>query len=105
MSRNWITVVALATSLLPATRLSGQEHAHETTTGRPRQAESTEAVPLSGLLAASDTVDPAVTERVARAMAPELGWDEARIAAEIQAYAQEAAAEGLVAADVAAAAT
>lgn len=54
MSRNWITVVALATSLLPTTRLSGQEHAHETTTGRPRQVESTDAVPLSGLLAASD---------------------------------------------------
>lgn len=54
MWRNWITVVALATSLLPATRLSGQEHAHETTTGRPRQVESTDAVPLSGLLAESD---------------------------------------------------
>lgn len=55
-----------------------------------------------GLLAASSTVDPVVTERVARAMAPELGWDEERIAAEVRGYAEEAAAEGLVAADIAA---
>ena len=57
-----------------------------------------------GLLAAAATVDPAVTERVARAMAPELGWDEQRIADEVRAYAEEAAAEGLVATDVTAAA-
>ncbi len=53
-----------------------------------------------GLLAAAATVDPVVTERVARAMAPELGWDEERIAAEIRAYVDEVAAEGLIAADI-----
>ena len=52
-----------------------------------------------GLLAARELTDPAVVERVARAMARELGWDEDRIAAEVRGYADEAAAEGLVATD------
>jgi glycerol-3-phosphate dehydrogenase len=52
-----------------------------------------------GLLAAREVADPqsGVAERVARAMAPELGWDEARIQAEVAAFAEEAAAEGIVA--------
>ena len=52
-----------------------------------------------GLLAAREVADPesGVAERVARAMAPELGWDDARIQAEVAAFAEEAAAEGIVA--------
>ena len=52
-----------------------------------------------GLLAAHAVCDPdsGVAERVARAMAPELGWDEARVAAELAAFAEEAREEGIVA--------
>jgi len=52
-----------------------------------------------GLLAAREVSDPesGVAERVARAMAPELGWDDARVRAELQAFADEALAEGIVA--------
>ncbi|MBU3675469.1 MAG: glycerol-3-phosphate dehydrogenase/oxidase [Solirubrobacteraceae bacterium] len=52
-----------------------------------------------GLLAAHEVCDPdsGVAERVARAMAPELGWDEARVAAELAAFAEEAREEGIVA--------
>lgn len=48
------------------------------------------------LLAAKD-VDAAApaAERVARAVAGELGWDDARIAAELQAWGREAALEGI----------
>ena len=50
-----------------------------------------------GLLAGRELMEPggAGPELVARAMAPALGWDPARIAAEIAAFADEAAAEGL----------
>ena len=52
-----------------------------------------------GLLAAHEVTDPdgEVAERVARAMAPELGWDEARIQAEVAAFRDEALAEGIAA--------
>lgn len=52
-----------------------------------------------GLLAGREVTDPEsdVAERVARAMAPELGWDEARIEAEVAAFMEEAAAEGIAA--------
>lgn len=52
-----------------------------------------------GLLAANEVTDPdgEVAERVARAMAPELGWDEARIQAEVAAFRDEALAEGIAA--------
>ena len=49
-----------------------------------------------GLLAARDVIDPATVRRVATALAPELGWDEARIAAEVERFRQEAEAEGIV---------
>ena len=51
------------------------------------------------LLDAPATCDPeaGTAERVARAMAPELGWDEERVAAEAAAFRQEAAQEGIVA--------
>jgi len=51
-----------------------------------------------GLQAARDVAgeDSAARERVARAMAPDLGWDEARIANEVAAFTDEAAAEGIV---------
>ena len=51
------------------------------------------------LLDAPATCDPeaGTAERVARAMAPELGWDEDRVAAEAAAFRQEAAREGIVA--------
>jgi glycerol-3-phosphate dehydrogenase len=51
-----------------------------------------------GLLAARELCAPGgeVPLRVARAMAPELGWDEGRAAREAECFAQEAAAEGLV---------
>ncbi len=41
--------------------------------------------------------DGTVARRVAKAMAPELGWDERREAAEARAFLDEAAAEGIVA--------
>jgi len=52
-----------------------------------------------GLLAAREVSDPAsgVALRVARAIAADLGWDEARVEREAQAFADEAAAEGIVA--------
>jgi glycerol-3-phosphate dehydrogenase len=49
-----------------------------------------------GLLAARDVADPGAARRVASALAPELGWDEGRIAAEVERFAQEAEAEGIV---------
>jgi len=49
-----------------------------------------------GLLAARHVIDPATVRRVATALAPELGWDEARIAAEVERFRQEAEAEGIV---------
>jgi glycerol-3-phosphate dehydrogenase len=54
-----------------------------------------------GLLAARELCDPGgeVPARVARAMAPELDWDEARIEDEVQRFGAEASAEGLVVAD------
>ena len=54
-----------------------------------------------GLLAAREltTGDGAVALRVAQAMAPERHWDEARVTREAAAFADEAAAEGLVGAD------
>jgi glycerol-3-phosphate dehydrogenase len=39
--------------------------------------------------------DSAVPARVARALAPELGWDETRVALEVQRFREEAAAEGI----------
>jgi glycerol-3-phosphate dehydrogenase len=50
-----------------------------------------------GLLAAREVADPSGTaaRRVARALAPELGWDERRIDAEARAFLEEAAAEGI----------
>jgi glycerol-3-phosphate dehydrogenase len=52
-----------------------------------------------GLLAARAVTDRdgTVARRVARAMAPELGWDERREADEARAFLAEAAAEGIVA--------
>jgi glycerol-3-phosphate dehydrogenase len=47
-----------------------------------------------GLLAAHQ-LDGGTVERVAAALAPELGWDRARTAAEIASFAQEAEAEGI----------
>lgn len=51
------------------------------------------------LLAAREVTgdDDAVARRVANAMAGELGWDEARVEAEVAAFSAEAAAEGIVA--------
>ena len=51
------------------------------------------------LLAAREVTgdDDAVARRVANAMASELGWDEARVEAEVDAFSAEAAAEGIVA--------
>ena len=51
------------------------------------------------LLAAREVTgdDDAVARRVANAMAGELGWDEARVEAEVDAFGAEAAAEGIVA--------
>lgn len=53
------------------------------------------------LLAARQVADPsgAAAERVARAMAPELGWDDARVQAEVRAFLDEADAEGIVVSD------
>ena len=52
-----------------------------------------------GLTAARDVAAPdgVAARRVAAAMAPELGWGEARTEAEAQAFLLEAAAEGIVA--------
>ena len=52
-----------------------------------------------GLLAASDVVSPenGAAERVARAIARELGWDEAAILSQIDAFYAEAEAEGIAA--------
>ncbi len=54
-----------------------------------------------GLQAAREVSDPAaeVALRVARAMAPELGWDAERTEREARAFLDEAAAEGIVAHD------
>ncbi len=54
-----------------------------------------------GLLAARElTADGyEVPRRVAQAMAPVLGWDESRVAQEVQRFADEAQAEGLVVAE------
>jgi glycerol-3-phosphate dehydrogenase len=54
-----------------------------------------------GLLAARVLCAPdrSAATRVARAMAPELGWDDQRIAREVEAFVEEAQAEGLVVAD------
>ncbi len=51
-----------------------------------------------GLLAARVLCAPrsGVPLRVARAMAPELGWDDQRVAQEVERFAVEAASEGLV---------
>jgi glycerol-3-phosphate dehydrogenase len=51
-----------------------------------------------GLLAARELCAPdsQAPLRVARSMAPELGWDEARVGAELQRFREEAAAEGLL---------
>jgi glycerol-3-phosphate dehydrogenase len=51
-----------------------------------------------GLTAARVVADPSgeTARRVAQAMAPELGWDDARIQAETQAFLHEALAEGIV---------
>ena len=48
-----------------------------------------------GLLAARALTDDGTLERVAAALASELGWDEARSAAEVEAFRAEAAAEGI----------
>jgi glycerol-3-phosphate dehydrogenase len=50
-----------------------------------------------GLLAARELCDPdsEAPERVARAMATQLGWDERRIAAEVEGFRREAHAEGI----------
>ncbi len=50
------------------------------------------------LLRARDVAGPddAAARRVAQAMAPELGWDDARVESEIDAFRAEAAAEGVV---------
>ena len=51
-----------------------------------------------GLLAARDlcAADRSAAMRVARAMAPELGWDDRRIAREVESFVEESRAEGLV---------
>ena len=51
------------------------------------------------LLAAREVTgdDDEVARRVANAMAGELGWDDARVEAEVDAFSAEAAAEGIVA--------
>jgi glycerol-3-phosphate dehydrogenase len=50
-----------------------------------------------GILAAPQLCAPdsEVPERVARALAPELGWDEPRVQREVQRFREEAAAEGI----------
>jgi glycerol-3-phosphate dehydrogenase len=49
-----------------------------------------------GLTAARAVTDAQTAERVARAMAPELGWDDARVSDELEAWRDEASAEGIV---------
>jgi glycerol-3-phosphate dehydrogenase len=51
-----------------------------------------------GLLAAREVAEPSgdTARRVARAMAPELGWGDDRIDAEAEGFLGEAAAEGIV---------
>jgi glycerol-3-phosphate dehydrogenase len=51
-----------------------------------------------GLLAARELSAPGgeVPRRVARAMAPELGWDDARVALEVDRFREESEAEGLL---------
>jgi len=49
-----------------------------------------------GLLAAREVTSEPVARRVAAALAPDLGWDEARIDAEVGRFAAEAEAEGIV---------
>ena len=49
-----------------------------------------------GLLAARDVSRPAVLERIADVVGEELGWERARRAAELDGFAREAEAEGLV---------
>jgi glycerol-3-phosphate dehydrogenase len=49
-----------------------------------------------GLTAAREVSDPQTAERVARAMAPDLGWDDARVTEELVRWREEAAAEGIV---------
>ncbi len=56
-----------------------------------------------GLLVARAVSEPAVARRVARAMAADLDWDEARVEAEVRGFLDEAAAEGIVADGAAAA--
>ncbi len=55
-----------------------------------------------GLLAGRELVAPGgpVPLRVARALAGELGWDDARIAAEVERFRAEAEAEGIAAAEL-----
>ncbi|UGS35691.1 glycerol-3-phosphate dehydrogenase/oxidase [Capillimicrobium parvum] len=48
-----------------------------------------------GLLAAPAVTGDGVAERVAAALAPELGWDGPRTAAEVRRFAEEAQAEGI----------
>jgi glycerol-3-phosphate dehydrogenase len=50
-----------------------------------------------GLVAPREVSDPAVAQRVARAMATQLGWNERRIADEASAWLREARAEALAA--------
>jgi len=70
--------------------------------GRREQARSAGDVLLRrtrlGLLAARDLADPGSphAERVAAALAPELGWDDARAKEEAARFRDEAADEGLV---------
>ena len=54
-----------------------------------------------GLVAAHEVTGDGceVPRRVAQAMAPALGWDESRVAQEVQRFADEARAEGLVVAE------
>ena len=51
-----------------------------------------------GLIAARDLCesDAAAPERVARALAPELGWDDGRVGAEVERFRADAAAEGIL---------
>ncbi len=49
-----------------------------------------------GLTAARAVTERQTAERVARAMAPELGWDDARVDAELENWRVEASAEGIV---------
>jgi glycerol-3-phosphate dehydrogenase len=55
-----------------------------------------------GLLAASEVTDGTAPETVAKLLAAELGWDDARRDAEVAAWRDEAAAEGIAPAGVAA---